>query len=459
MTDAGPKLLTRTPLGAVVALGVPLALAAVVQFGFNLTEVWVFGQVGDGGASLAGAAASDIVTGIFALLANGLGMAAVAEISYCHGARDALGERRHARQALVLGFILSALSAVVGLLADPVGALVMAEGPTRVEGTAFLRIMALGGFGTIFIAFTIAILRARGDSVRPLALVAVMSLATLGLEAVYVLGLFGVERGGVVAAGWITVVLRGAAALIGLVMIARSLSLRPPPGERFIVWPALVQQVRLGLTSAMQQATRLVGFLVLLAIVSARFGEADGTNPTYTAVNVWIKLDLPTIILAFAWGGAVAPVVGMGLGAGRPVFARRAAWSGVGAVVLTALVTMTVMLLFAGPLAAAFIPDDPAAVVLTDALYRFAAPVYAFFTTGIVIAMAYNGAGNMRSPLMWDAAIILAVQSTLAFALARPEGLGLDGVGIAIAISAVLQGVVPALLLRRASWHRDALGG
>jgi len=459
MSDLGPKLLTRSPLGAVLALGVPLALAAVFQFGFNLTEVWIFGQVGDGGASLAGAAASDIVTGIFALLANGLGNAAVAEISYCHGAGDPLGERRHARQALVLGGMLSLLSAVIGLLADPVGALVMAEGATRAEGTAFLRIMALGGFGTIYIAFTIAILRARGDSVRPLVLVAVMSLGTLGLEAVYVLGLFGVERGGVVAAGWITVILRGAAAVIGLWMIGRSISLRPPVGERFIVWSALVQQVRLGLTSALQQATRLVGFLVLLAIVSARFGEADGTNPTYTAVNVWIKLDLPTLILAFAWGGAVAPVVGMGLGAGRPAFARRAAWSGVGAVVLTSLVTMTIMLLFAGPLAAAFIPDDTAAVQLTDALYRFAAPVYAFFTTGIVISMAYNGAGNMRTPLLWDATLILAVQSTVALALAQPDGFGIDGIGIAIALSAVLQGVIPALFLRRAAWHRETLAG
>ena len=447
MSDAGPKLLTRSPLGAVASLGSPLALAAVFQFAFNLTEVWIFGQIGDGGASLAGAAASDIVTGIFALLANGLGNAAVAEISYCHGAGDVLGERRHARQALVLGAILSLLSAVVGILADPVGGLVMADGETRVQGTAFLRIMALGGFGTIYLAFTVAILRARGDSVRPLVLVAVMSVVTLGLEAVFVLGLFGVEPSGVVAAGWITVIARGAVSVTAIWLIGRGLSLRPPKGEGFIVWSALRHQLRLGLTSAMQQSTRLVGFLILLAIVASRFGGPEG-NPTYTAVNVWIKLDLPTIILAFAWGGGVAPVVGMALGAGRPRFARRAAWSGVACVTGTSLVTMTVMLLFAASMAAAFIPDDPMAVVQTDALYQYAAPVYAFFTAGIVISMAYNGAGNMRAPLIWDSAIILGVQSVLAFILARPEGLGIAGVGVAIAVSAVLQGIVPGVMLK-----------
>ncbi|TNF35120.1 MAG: hypothetical protein EP329_06550 [Deltaproteobacteria bacterium] len=274
-----------------------------------------------------------------------------------------------------------------------------------------------------------------------------MSVATLALEAIYVLGLFGADPGGVVAAGWITVILRGATAIIAIWLISRSVSLKPPPGEHFIVWSALRHQLRLGLTSALQQSARLVGFLILLAIVAARFGGPEG-NPTYTAVNVWIKLDLPTIILAFAWGGGVAPVVGMALGAGRPRFARRAAWSGVGYVIATSLVTMTIMLLFAAALAAAFIPDDPTAVTLTGVLYQYAAPVYAFFTTGIVISMAYNGAGNMRTPLIWDVAIILGVQSVVAFLLARPDGLGVDGVGVAIVVSAVLQGLVPGAMLK-----------
>ena len=309
MTDldaAGtPPLLRGSPFRAVALVGYPLALAAIFQFGFNLTEVWVFGQVGDGGASLAGAAASDIVTGIFALLANGLGNAAVAEIAFAHGGGDALAVRRHTRQALVIGVALSLLSVVVGLLAGPIGDVVMADGETRVQGTAFLRIMALGGFGTIFVAIGIAVLRARGQTGGPLAVVAVMSLLTIGLEAVFVLGLFGAPKGGVVAAGVITVILRGLGGGVLVWLIARRIPLRPPPGERFVHAAALRKQLRLGLASAMQQSVRLVGFLVLLAIVADRYATATG-NPTYTAVNVWIKLDLPTLILAFAWGGGTA---------------------------------------------------------------------------------------------------------------------------------------------------------
>jgi len=449
-----PTLLSRSPLLALGLLGAPLALAAVFQFAFNLTEVWIFGQIGDGGASLAGAAASDVVTGIFALLANGLGNAAVAQIAFYHGAGDRVREERHARQALVIGLALSLGAVVVGLLADPIGSVVMAEGEPRVQGTAFLRIMALGGFGTIFIAIGIAVLRARGDSVRPLIVVAVMSVATIGLEAVFVLGLFGVDPGGVVAAAWITVILRGLAAVALVALIARQISLRPPEGEGFIHRAALRGQLHLGLTSAVQQSVRLVGFLILLGIVSARFGGDEG-NSAYTAINVWIKLDLPTIILAFAWGGGTAPIVGMALGSGRPHYARRAAWSGVIYGGGTALVTMTIMLLASAALAGAFVPDDPDAVAAVATLYDYAAPAYVFFAVGIVIAMAYNGAGDMRTPLIWDTAIILVVQTSLAWVLADPEGSGLDGLGLAILGSGILQGLVPVWLLRNAHWHRE----
>ncbi|MFT7581983.1 MAG: putative MATE family efflux protein [Myxococcota bacterium] len=452
-----PKLLSKTPMLAVVALGLPLVAATVFQFGFNLTEVWVFGSVGDQGASLAGAAASDIVTGIFALLANGIGNAAVAHISQAHGASDQASVRRYARQAIAAGVLLSLLAVVVGLLAAPVGALVMAEGETRALGTEFLRIMAIGSFGTIFLALAIAVLRSLGDSVRPLIVVAVMSIATLLLEAIFVLGLFGVEPHSIVAAAWITVGLRAVAGLALVWMIARRVSLRPKRGERFINLAALRELFRLGATSALQQSMRLIGFLVLLGIVSSRFATGeDGPNSAYTAINVWIKLDLPTLMMAFAWGGGVAPVVGMALGAGKPAYARRAAWSGVMAVIVTALVTMTTMLLFAESLAAIFLPDDPLAVRYTREIFMYAAPVYAFVTTGIVVANAYNGAGDMKTPLYWDAAIMLIVQTGLVFVLAVPTGLGIAGIGIALVVSGILQGVVPTLLLRGAKWHRVA---
>lgn len=453
MTENAARLLRKSPLGAVLHLGLPLLAAAGFQLTFNLCEVFIFGQIGDRGASLAGAAASDLVTAVFAVLAFGLGNAAVSQIAYCQGAGDVAGARRHTRQALVLAGVLSVLSAVVGLLAGPIGSLVMAEGATRAAGTPFLRVMALGGCGTIGVAYSIAILRAMGDTVRPLIVVAIMSMSTLALEAILVLGLFGARPHGIMAAAWVTVGLRILSAGVLLGMIHRHLPVLPPAGERFVDRRALRTQLDLGLAAAAHQTLRLLGFLVLLGMAAHRFG-GDG-DPTFTAVNIWIKLDAPTLTLAFAWGGAVAPLVGFGLGTRRPKFSVQAAWAGVACACLTAGITTVVAFSLAPSIIEFMLPDDPGAVVMGADLLRWGAWGYVFVVVGIVISNAYNGAGDMRTPLAWDTAIILLFQSGAAGLLARPSGLAATGLAAAVLASRVLQAVVPALLLRRAPWHRQ----
>ena len=397
----------------------------------------------------AGAAASDVVTGVFAVLANGLAGGAVARISFCYGAGDELGVRRNVRQLLALGAALSLACALIGLLAEPIGSLIMPAGRAREEGTRFLEVMAMGGFGTIYVALSVGVLRAWGDSIRPLLVVAVMSLTTLGLEFVVILGLFGVEPRGVVAAAWITVVVRGLAAASLVFMVARHASLLPPKGERYIHWATLRDQLSLGLTAALQQVVRLLGLLVLIGITAVRYGPTE-----YAAVNIWIKLDLPILLTAFAWSGAVAPLVGMGLGAKRPAYSTRAAWSGVGWAALASVGGTVTVLTFSGAFATAIVPDAPDAAGLTRDILLFVAPAYFCLSTGIVVSGAFNGAGDMRSPLIWDLIVLLAIQSALALFLARPMWLGLAGLGVAVLVSRCLQGLVPVLLMRRAGWLR-----
>lgn len=454
-SDAAPatsalSLLQKSPTRAVVALGLPLALASFFQAGFNLTEVWVFGQVGDGGASLAGAAVSDMITALFALLASGLGNAAVAQISAATGAGDEERARVAARQAIVVGLVISLGSAIVGLLATPLGEAFM-HPSAREPGTAFLRIMALGGFGTVFMVVSIGILRARGDSVRPLILIAVVSVATLVLETAFILGWFGLDPSGIVPCAWVTVILRGLTALWGLYMINRSLPLRPRPGTRFVDKAVLREQVRLGLMSALQQSVRVLGMLALVALSTLRLGE-DAATPLFIALTVWSKIDIPMIMMAFAWGGASSPIVGMAIGAGNREHARRTAWAGARVAAVAALFNTAAVLLFAEALVTAFIPDEASAIHESVSLLHHVAPVYPFMAFGICVGFAFNGAGDMARPLLWDVAILLLVQSGLAFLLADPDLLGMAGFFVALTVSGVLQGLVPGWVLARSRW-------
>ncbi|MCC6620765.1 MAG: hypothetical protein IT385_05900 [Deltaproteobacteria bacterium] len=444
------NLLAKTPARAVFSLGLPLALASFFQAGFNLTEVWVFGQVGDGGASRSGAAVSDLLTSIFALLASGLGNAAVAQISNATGAGDEEKAAAAARAAIFVGVLLSLASVLVGLLATPIGQAFM-HPEAQPPGIAFLRIMALGGFGTIFMVVSVGLLRARGESVLPLVLIACVSVATLVLEAAFVLGLFGLERHGIESAAWITVILRGLTGAWGVWMVTRRIKLRPAPGAPLVDRQVLRDQLRLGIISAAQQSIRVVGMLTLVALATLRLGE-EGSKDLFAALAMWTKVDIPMIMLAFAWGGGTSPIVGMALGAGRPDHARRAAWAGARIAALAALVNTALVLAFGTALVATFAPGEPDVVATTGTLLFHVAPVYPAMAIGMTIAFAFNGAGDMVRPLVADVIVLVVVQSGVAFELGGPEVMGIQGFFVALTISGVLQGVVPSLLLKRARW-------
>ncbi len=446
-----PVSLSRSPAMAVAMLGLPLVGATFFQGAFNLTEVWIFGQLADKGKAVAGTSVSDLVTSLFVFLASGMGNAAVAQISNAHGAGDHARERVHVRQALVGAALLSLLAALIGLAAGPIGHALFAGDTSREVGTAFLRVMGIGCFGTIFVVLATAILRARGDSVRPLVVVALMSVATLGLEAVLVLGLFDFPRYGAIAAAWVTVVVRGLCAVWAVWLIARQVSLKPEPGERFIDRAALRLQFRTGLESALQMSIRVVAILIIIRLAASRLSPLDD-GAAFTALNLSIKVDLPALLIAYAWGGGVGPIVGMALGAQRPPYARSAAWAGVGFGALSALVPTAVVLLWTTPVTAVFLPDAPEVVaVAVDGLHLIA-PIYAFVSVGIIIALAYNGTGDMRTPLVWDIAIQLVIQGALAWYLGAPEVMGAQGLFLALAISGLLQGLIPVALLARARW-------
>jgi putative MATE family efflux protein len=444
------EVLALSPTLAVLKLGLPLALASFFQAGFNLTEVWVFGKVGDNGASLAGAAVSDMLTALFALLASGLGNAAVTQISQATGAGNEERARAAARSAVFIGLLLSLGSAVVGLMATPLGEAFM-HPTAREAGTAFLRIMALGGFGTVFMVVAIGILRARGDSVRPLVLIACVSIATLLLEMAFIFGWGGLDPSGIVPCAWVTVILRGLTGIWGLWMVNGTLPLRPARGTPFVDRKVLSEQVRMGLISAVQQSVRVLGMLALVALANLRLAEDSGHN-LFIALTVWSKIDIPMIMLAFAWGGATAPIVGMSLGAKEPEHARRAAWAGARVAAFAALVNVMMVFVFGADLVSAFLPTEPGAAADALSLLHHIAPVYPLMALGMAIAYAFNGAGDMVRPLIWDAVLLLVVQGALAFFLGAEDTLAATGFFIALTISGVFQGLVPAFLLYRRRW-------
>jgi Na+-driven multidrug efflux pump len=77
---------------------------------------------------------------------------------------------------------------------------------------------------------------------------------------------------------------------------------------------------------------------------------------------------------------------------------------------------------------------------------------FLFYAFGMVLVAAFNGAGDTRTPTLLNLGIFWAFEIPLAWALAKPLGMGPTGVYIAIAIAFSAMAVVAGVLFRRGGW-------
>jgi Na+-driven multidrug efflux pump len=191
----------------------------------------------------------------------------------------------------------------------------------------------------------------------------------------------------------------------------------------------------------------MASWIAMVRMVSS-FGSAAVAGYT-VAMRIFIFAILPS------WGmaNAAATLVGQNLGAHKPDRAEQSVWrAGFYNMCFLGLVAAT-FIIFAGPLVSIF-TNDPAVIPLAVNALRIVSYGYIFYAWGMVIAQAFNGAGDTYTPTMISLGTNWVLQMPLAWFLAFKLNFGPDGVFMSIAISASLYAVVALVIFRRGGWKR-----
>lgn len=147
---------------------VPLALTYLLQLIFHATDLWVIGRYSDHN-SLAGIGTTSTSIGLMINTLTGLSVGANAVVARYFGARDSVNMIRAVHTSIATALISGIFIVVVGLFAsEPLMRAVDVPPEIMPLALTYLRISILGMPALLLYNFGCAILRAIGDTRRPL---------------------------------------------------------------------------------------------------------------------------------------------------------------------------------------------------------------------------------------------------------------------------------------------------
>ena len=198
-TSRSADLTSGPMLQKIILFSIPLAASSILQLLFNAADVVVVGRFA-GSTALAAVGSNGSLINLLVNLFVGLSLGANVVAARCFGAKDDHGVQDTVQTSVTLGLVSGVLLAVVGFFAAR-GLLELMSCPEDVIDLSalYLKIYFIGMPMTMLYNFSSALLRAVGDTKRPLYCLAAAGLINVVLNLVFVIG-FSMSVAGVALA-------------------------------------------------------------------------------------------------------------------------------------------------------------------------------------------------------------------------------------------------------------------
>ena len=353
--------LTRGPvMRSMLLFAIPMILGDLLQQCYNVADTLIVGRFVGTGALAAVGSSYSLMTFLTSILL-GLCMGSGALFSMHFGRRDADG----LRESLVSSFVLIAAVAAA-LSADSFACLdlirVFLQVPAEVWGLmrAYLAIIFAGIPAVFLYNYFASFLRAVGNSVVPLAFLAVSACLNIALDLWFVLGL----GRGVAGAAEATVIAQYVSGVgIAAYALARRSEFRGL-GRHLRIRAACLREVAsYSFLTCLQQSVMNLGILMVQGLVNS-FG------PTIMAAfAAAVKIDSFAYLPVQDFGNAFSTFIAQNYGAKQPERIRAGLKGAAAASVGFGAVLSAAVWFFAAPLMGLFVDAGEAAVIAEGVRY------------------------------------------------------------------------------------------
>lgn len=438
-------LLTAPIFASVLRLAWPGVVLVMFQTAVSIADMHFVGRLGT--APLAGLAlVFPFVVMLQMFSAGAIGGGVSSAIARALGSGDKQRAEALLAHALVLGIGLGCGFALFMLLAGPPVYRLLGGRVEVLDAAITYSTILFAGSPSVWVAnFCANALRGQGDTLKPSLMLSCAALIHIPLTAWLTL------RIGIAGTAWAYVIAFSAGALLLVVMLLRGV------GALRLQFAGMHWQRRhfadilgVGLVSSLSALQTVLAALVLTGVV-ARFG-----TDALAGYGVGVRLELLLVPLTFAIGAALVPLVGLNIGAGYPLRAKRIAWTGAAfASVFAGVIGIVIAAL---PHLWLDLFTREAAVAEAGARYlRTVAPFYAFVGLAVALYFASQGARRVGWPV-FAGTIRLGLAAGGGW-LAAQNGFGIGGVFVLIACGIAAWGLVTAVAVWRTPWPGGAPAG
>ena len=369
---------------SIVRFAIPILLSNLLQQLYNSIDSAVLGRFA-GADALAAVGSTGALCNL--LIGFFLGVATGTNILYAmhFGAGDSKGLKKLIDSAIVLSLVISAFITVFGIgFSEKLLVLMNTPSELIAPSKEYLVIFLAGTVANMIYNTGAGIIRAEGDSVRPLVYLLIGGVGNLVADVVFV----AVFHWGVAGAAWATVISQVVTAVLvvlRMMKFAPEYAFRPlhMTPDRLALWDIVRISVPCGLQNAMYNISNL-----LVQIKINAFGTKAMAGVTaYGKIDAFIYMPMNALSLA------VSTFIGQNIGAGKYRRMKKGimacVWMGLGISAALCLATF-----FGYDYAIRLFTDDREAIAYGKQMMLFIVPVVWFYSVTDTYGGAIRGSGQ-----------------------------------------------------------------
>lgn len=385
------SMLSGPLLPGIVSYTIPIILTSLLSLFFNAADLVVVGRF-CGSNAIGAIGATGTLSGLLVFFISGLSMGAGVAASHAIGSKNPQEVHRTVHTAIPLSVIGGFLLLVVGVFgAKPLLRLMDTPETLLSNATLYMQIIFCGKPLDIVYAFSASILRATGETKKPLYYLSISGILNVGLNVIFVT-VFHMSVAGVALATVISKI--PATVLVVLALMRRTDACRLDLKKLHIYKPQLMKIVRIGVPAGVQSMLFSISQVFIASSINS-FGDAV-VSGNAAAANIGNFIN--SVFIAFQQ--TAINYIGQNTGAKQYRRVGQSYWICLGCASAVALFLGAIVYRFGRPLLSIYITDSPEAIEYGMIRLQYICLPYFLGALMEVTTGALRGLGRSTEPML-----------------------------------------------------------